>query len=234
MRVRPNSSNGNQKVATVSINEPKKRVHNVFIVDASGSMRGGKYDNAISGLNELLKSIKSDQFTDNTVTIVEFEGTTISNRLFTETKIPDSYKEMGTGGMTPLNTAVGQTIEQLLNARKNSFNVEDKVLINVFTDGEENSSWGKYADPSTLSELIKSVESQGFTVTFQGTKNEVNYAINKLNLKSSNTNVHDNTVKGIKSSFERTANARVMYSKSVSRGEDVTAQFYSKTIEPSK
>lgn len=236
MRVNPDS-NGNVSVAdTVTITPPgtKKRVHNVFIIDASGSMSGSKYNTAISGVNELLKSIAQDQFTENTVTIVEFEERNIKRMLYMESKLPTSYSPMGTGGMTPLNEAVGETCESILNDRNNKFSSEDKVLVNIFTDGDENFSQGKYANKQTLSNFLKELEAVGFTITFQGTQQEVNYAVNVLGMSVSNTSVHDNTAASIQRSFAKTVSARVMYSKSVFADEDVTANFYSKTVEPTE
>jgi uncharacterized protein YegL len=234
MRVTPDSPVGNPTISTSDSSGTKKRIHNVFIIDASGSMAGGKYNNAISGLNELLNSIREDKLTDNTISIVEFEGTLISERVFMSSVLNLDYQPMGTGGYTPLNQAVGETIENILQKRDSSFSEDDKVLINVFTDGGENNSQGKYKNPKALSDLIKKVEAKGFTVTFQGTKTEVAYAVDTLNLDFSNTNVHDNTMRGIADSFHKTVSARVMYSKAVFNDEDVKAQFYSKTVEPKK
>ena len=61
----------------------------------------------------------------------------------------------------------------IFNERNNNFNVDDKVLVNIFTDGGNNNSWGKYSSDSFLSEYLKNLETEGFTVTFQGTKQEV-------------------------------------------------------------
>lgn len=222
---------------TVNIsNGEKARIHNVFIIDASGSMSGSKYKNAINGVNEVLVDIKKDTDTINTVTIVEFEGDTISRRLDMENSnvLPDTYQAMGTGGMTPLNEAVGETLEYILKERNSKFSKEDKVLVNVFTDGEENASHGKYRNGNVLGEFIKSLENDGFTITFMGTQSEVQYAISTLNLMSTNTLVHTNTASSVKMSYDTTLNARKMYSKSVSRGEDVKAAFYSKTVESEK
>ena len=52
---------------TVTDSQSKQQIHNVFIIDASGSMGGGKYERAISGVNELLVSISQDTDTNNTV-----------------------------------------------------------------------------------------------------------------------------------------------------------------------
>jgi len=220
--------------ATVNVvvgdSQSKPTIHNVFIVDASGSMSGGKYNNAMIGLNELRNSIKNDTNTNNTLTIVEFEDTNIKTRLDFVTTIPDHYNGMGTGGMTPLNQAVGETLERTFKKRKDSFNEEDKVLVSIFTDGGENSSMGKYANSTVLASFIKELEAKGFTITFIGTKEEVNYAINTLNMKASNTLVHNNTSADVARSFSRTVTARESYSKSVSLGEVVTENFYTKSV----
>lgn len=231
MRVNPDSKN--VSIADTS-NGTKKRVHNVFLIDASGSMRGGKYSTALMGVNELLQSIAKDQFTDNTITIVEFHDSSIERRIYMDSKFPTSYVGIGADGGTPLNQAIGETCEGVLNDRNNNFSSEDKVLVNVFTDGEENNSRGKYADQYSLSKFLKELESVGFTITFQGTQNEVNYAISHLGMSVTNTSVHDNSTRGIAASFARTASARVMYSKSVSQDEVVTNNFYSKTVEPTE
>ena len=234
MRVNPDSNGKTSVSNTVTITPPqtKKRVHNVFIIDASGSMAyGGRYTTAISGVNELLKSISEDHFTDNTVTVVEFEGTRVQKILFMVTDLPKHYKEMGTGGQTPLNQAIGETCEAVLEKRNSSFSKEDKVLVNIFTDGEENNSRGKYADKDVLSAYLKSLELDGFTITFQGTQSEVNYAIKTLHMNASNTSVHDNSLQSIQRSFASTISSRVNYSKSVSRGEEVTANFYTKSVQ---
>ena len=219
-------------VAVVSTtNGDKAKIHNVFIIDASGSMSGGKYENAISGVNELLNDITKDVDTDNNVMIVEFEGDTIKTRLDLGQEIPSNYKGMGTGGMTPLNQAIGQTLEYVEKKRKSNYNVNDKVLVSIFTDGGENSSSGKYRSSGVLSSYIKKLENEGFTVTFIGTQEEVNYAVNVLAMAATNTLVHTNTAESVKMSFDRTVMSRKAYSKSVSRGEDVKENFYTKTLE---
>ncbi len=221
----------------VKTNNKKSRIHNVFIVDASGSMDGPKYVNAIEGVNEVLSDIKKDADTENTVTVIEFEGSRIMRLLDLTSTIPEKYSGMGCGGYTPLNQAVGETLEYIFSERNSRFSETDKVLVNVFTDGGENSSRGKFSGTkgqTLLGELIKNLETQGFTVTFMGTNSEVNYAINTLNLSASNTLVHANTANSIKMSYGRTRSARVAFSKSVSRGEEVTKDFYTKTVEEEK
>jgi len=234
MRVNPDS-NGTASISnavTITPPQAKKRVHNVFLIDASGSMQGSRYNTAISGVNELLQSISADQFTDNTLTIVEFHDNSVERRIFMDSKIPTNYIGRGANGGTPLNQAVGETCEGVRDARNLKFSKEDKVLVNIFTDGEENNSHGIYANASVLSNFLKELESDGFTITFQGTKNEVNYAVNVLRMSASNTSVHDNSAASIKMSFANTVSARMKYSKSVSNDEVVTQNFYTKAVEP--
>ena len=217
-------------VVVTTKNDTKPRIHNVFIVDASGSMYGQKYDNAINGVNELLKSIISDTETENNVMIVEFEDSNIERRLSLNERIPTKYNGMGTGGMTPLNQAIGETLEYVETIRKEDYDVNDKVLVSIFTDGGENSSIGKYSNSTYLGNYIKELEVLGFTITFIGTQNEVNYAIQTLSMDPTNTLVHMNTAASIKDSFNKTVMARSVYSKSVAKGEDVKAEFYTKTL----
>jgi Mg-chelatase subunit ChlD len=232
--------NRNEQLTTITVQQPtdtkKPRILNIFLIDASQSMNSyGRYTNALLGVNTMLADIKKDEFTENYVQIIEFEDTNITTTLHLTKDFPASYTGKGIGGWTPLNQAVGETLEKIIVTRKNDFDVNDKILVSVLTDGEENYSSGKWSKHNgggqLLGKLIKELESQGVTVTFMGAKNEVNYAINTLNLKSSNTLVHDNTGKGILDSYERTVTARQLYSKSVSRGEDVKESFYTKTLE---
>jgi len=232
--MRVNGTLRNEKITDIS--EPvvnsgtKARIHNVFIIDASGSMSGDKYITAISGVNELLKSIISDIDTDNNAMVVEFEGDTIARRLELNDKIPTSYLGKGTGGMTPLNQAIGETLKYVYEKRKKDYSENDKVLVNIFTDGGENSSSGPFANSKNLSKYIKELENEGFTITFVGTQYEVEYAINTLSMNMTNTLVHNNTSSDISRAFGDTVLARTRYSKTVSAGGDVTRQFYTKTI----
>jgi|ERR1044072_4479138 uncharacterized protein YegL len=235
MRVTDVKRNENLTTITVQAPTTKPKIFNVFILDASGSMggwvHGSRYKTAISGLNELLVNIKQDQDSENYTMIVEFEARNIRTTLPLTKTPPETYAGMGCGGDTPLNQAVGETIEAIVATRLKDFSINDKILINVFTDGGENASRGKYANANFLGDYIKSLESEGVTVTFMGTQSEVNYAINRLNLKASNTLAHDNTSRGIKMSFDRTVKARAAYSKSVASGQDVTEAFYTKSID---
>ena len=208
--------------------EPVKKstIHNVFIMDASGSMYGDKYDNGIKGIRELIESIKNDKLTDNTVTFIEFAHDVGSTKthFFLAKDCSYAFLPRGANGGTPLYRVLGATIEKLLKAPE--INKDDKVLLNIVTDGDDTNGFGDYTNlPLTLRKVQ---EENNFTITFVGTKSDVNRSIKKLNLDESNTLVHNNAGSGIKEAFNQTISSRTMYSSNVSKGIDVSVGFYKK------
>ena len=199
-------------------------VHNVNILDGSGSMAGSKYDNACAGIRLDFETCKNEGF--KSFTFVEFNngGDITTHHFMSDFNV--ALKFNGTRGGTPLYQTIGETLERLLNEVPK----EDKVLVKIFTDGEENESRGKYANPSALKALIATCESRGFTITFIGTKDDTAYIVRHLNIDVSNTLVHDNTGEGVKMSFQTQAFATTQYRKSLEEGEDVSRGFYSKVL----
>src|SRR5437867_1005534 len=86
-----------------------KTVHNVHILDASGSMtQNNKYSMALKGINEDIQNLKKDTSeVRSTLTIVEFEGKNIKTHfLAKELDYINKFEGDGTGGWTPLNQAI--------------------------------------------------------------------------------------------------------------------------------
>lgn len=225
-----------------AISTPKKEVsskryviHNVNILDASGSMAGGKYNNAIEGIRIELDELSKDTAVDYTVSLIEFHsslpGNCYTHKFMAKIDELKNFKPKGTGGLTPLYQTIGETIDRLLKVVKE----DDRVLIKIFTDGGENASHGKYASKKALFELIKKVQKdKGFTVTFVGTNIDVHTVITDLGIDRSNTLVHDNTERGIKMSFMASTSSTKKYSKSVAGGasaSELSRGFYTKTVE---
>lgn len=217
-------------------------VHNVHILDSSGSMSGGKYNNAIEGINaDIIQSQTVAATTPgltSTMTIVEFSGTgSAKEHMFMQPiNTAGRFSSQNMEHQTALYETMGQTIEKLLSRKQK----EDKVLLKIFTDGEENDSRGKYAPiggasrqklSPTLANLIKSVQdNDNFTVTFVGTANDTKAMIRNLNVDASNTLIHDNTPESVKMSFNKSLSATTQYFALASRGEDVSKGFYSKSV----
>lgn len=206
---------------------PIPTIHNVHILDASGSMAGPKLRNAIAGINGEITELQRDTTANYTQTIVDFSYPyDIVTHMY---KVPiASCKTFNTRdrGTTALNQAVGETLQRLLADNKN----DEKVLVKIFTDGGENNSTGTFKDPKNLSELIKECEGKGFTVTFVGTENDVKIVVRDLGIFASNTLTHDNTARGVQASYTASAGATMSYAKKVLRKESVTENFFSKKV----
>lgn len=208
---------------------PKPTIHNVFVLDASGSMSGSKYKNGMAGIMALINSIREDKLTNNTITVIELTTNAPDRVSYTHCYLDKDFSECKftrANGGTPLYKALGKIIDTLL--LDPSIKSTDKVLLNVTTDGDDTEGFGEYPN---LPQLIKKIQKDNnFTVTFIGTVQDVNSIKGKLSLDESNVLVHDNTGKGIEIAYIKTVSARETYSNNVAEGKDVTLGFYKKLI----
>lgn len=228
------------------IEQPKKIkvsgiIHNVHILDSSYSMKtNNKYNNAIEGINSDINNIReeSKKFSNikSTISLVEFSS--FDQIMFRNWLVPIEKDILITknliGRDTALYQTIGETIEKLLNNKEK----EDKVLLKIFTDGQENGSKGKYASTGfgkycpTLANLIKKVEKEdNFTITFVGTPRDTTNIASSLSIDLSNTLSYDNTGAGVRRSFEKTIEATQSYYSGASAREDVSKGFYTKTAK---
>jgi hypothetical protein len=210
-------------------NSKKHTVHNVHILDASGSMdSGGKFKNALLGINQEVEALKADKAVNYTQTIVDFSYSQDIKIHYWKENL-DNVKQLRgtTRGSTALNETIGFVLSKLLGETKKT----DKVLVKIFTDGGENDSKGKYASNNAVAKLIEECEGKGFTITFVGTDYDTKQVINKLKIRESNTLVHDNTGAGVTRSFTKSIQATTMYSAKLQAGEDVLDGFYKETGE---
>lgn len=200
---------------TMVSQNPNVKLHKVVLLDCSGSMQGAKYDVAELGVKQDYEACKGE-FAD--YLLVEFS---IDKReqLHDFTK-PLLFRPYFSG------TALYKTIHEVFNALLKNTPKEDKVLIQVFTDGQDEHS-ASYRDYAKRA--IEKCNSIGWTVTFVGTKHDVAFVQANLSIDSTNTLVHDNTAKGVATSFEVYRGATETYSKNVSKGIDVTSGFFKNT-----
>jgi Mg-chelatase subunit ChlD len=150
---------------------PTKRVHNLIIVDESGSMSIIRKQ-AFTGMNETLQTVRQMQkkFPDQVqfVTLLTFDSghTTWHYDDTPALKTRDlSWKAYNPGGGTPLYDAIGKGISKV-NAQ---IEEGDHVLVTIITDGEENSSeeWTL----KMVRTMIEKLKKQGWTFTLIGTDN---------------------------------------------------------------
>lgn len=225
-------SGESSKMSKKSEDKSTKRytVHNVNILDASGSMAGSKYKNGIEAINSELKNLKeSDLGVDYTCTVIEFDDRSVDTHYFmTSIEEVKPFEGRGALGMTPLYQTIGETIEKLLLKVKPN----DRVIMTITTDGAENKSRGKWANAQALRELMEKVKNENnFTITFMGTDADVNFMINNMGISKGNTLAHKNTGDSIKKVYKSKFESMVSYSKDVSRGLAVTDSFFKNTSE---
>lgn len=200
----------------------KKRpvIHVIDIIDKSGSMSGSKDNAAVKGINlGVSQLLKDTAEVDYTYTLCDFSDDIIFRNIASPL-IDVAYLGTGTRGCTALYDAIGESIRKIDSLKKS----EDKVLVNIYTDGQENSS--KRFKVGDISSLIEDLSKVGWTFTFIGTQQDVNYAQHNLKFHKSNTLVHDNTGAGMEKAFTTNSVSRSVYSSKVSAGEDVSLGFY--------
>ena len=195
-------------------------IHVVDVVDKSGSMSGSKDSASVKGVNSGVDSLVNDTSDVHyTYTLCDFAD----DVLFRNVTAPlNEVKPLKTGtrGSTALFDAIGQSVEVV----KPNIKPNDKVLVNIYTDGQENCS--RKFNAGAINTLIKSLSEQGWTFTFIGTDADVRYVQNNLSVAESNTLVHDNTAEGLEKAFATNSRSRSVYSAKVSAGEDVSVGFY--------
>ncbi len=160
-------------------NEMKtKRVHNLIIVDESGSMSIIRRQ-AFTGMNETLQTVRQmqEKFPDQEqrVTLVTFDtGHTTwhyDNQPASATK-DLTWEAYNPCGGTPLYDAMGMAISKVKTAIEQSGAQAadgDHVLVTVITDGEENSS--REWTLKTIRAMIEQLKKQHWTFTLIGTDN---------------------------------------------------------------
>ena len=208
--------------------EAKHQVHNLIILDESGSMESIK-PTIINGFNELVQSIKGiqKQFPEQEhfISIISFNGfgnkimhfidpVSKLNTIDSSNYIPES--------MTPLYDAIGfglSKLEQhLVNQEKYN------VLVTVLTDGEENAS--KEYSVLAIKNKIDELSEGNWTFTYIGTDHDVEKMASSLSIK--NTMKYDKNEEGINSMFEEEFQGRVQFSMNVREGKNFKENYFKK------
>jgi len=160
-------------------------VHNLIIVDESGSMHS-IYDETLSSLNQTLDGIRRTQKENpeqhQYVTLVTFEGEGTHGVKCRYDRKPIekighlSTKDYAPLGCTPLFDAMGLSINKL---RKN-INDNDAVLVTIITDGYENSS-RKYSG-AAIKELVATQKAKGWTFAYIGANQDAIEVAQSMNI----------------------------------------------------
>lgn len=122
----------------------KTTVHNLIIVDASGSM-SSIYDQALAGINETIKTIKNVRNSNSDVnqylTLLSFaNGGEELQYVYKHENIENvslvTKRDYQLRGCTALYDAIGESVSKL----RKHVGAEDKALVTIITDGYENDS----------------------------------------------------------------------------------------------
>lgn len=213
--------------------EKKHQVHNLIILDESGSM-GSIKEFIISGFNELVQTIHGieQQYPEQEhfISFVTFNGMGRKVLHFREPaarlgKLEGSKYQPNS--MTPLYDAMGDSINRLKQEleKESDYN----VLVTILTDGEENAS--KEYNGDAIKKLVEEMKLSGWTFTYIGTDHD----IEKFAASISITNVmyFKKDLRGVNDMFEKERHARAMYSNKIRNKENTDNDFYSPE-EPKK
>lgn len=206
--------------------EKKHQVHNLIILDESGSMEPIK-ETIIQGFNELVQTIKGieQQFPEQEHLISFISFNSLEQKLLhfmdPTNKLnpidPNSYMP---NSSTPLYDAMGYSINKLKRSLENQ--TDYNVLVTILTDGEENAS--KEFSGSNIKMLIEELKLKGWTFTYIGTDHDVERVAFSLSIN--NAMMFNKNEAGIKDMFKKEGAARRNYSNKIRMKEDIIANYF--------
>ena len=201
-------------------------IHIVHILDSSGSMfdygREHKFDKSAKGIMQEINSFKERKDANYVVSVYEF-----SNSLDCLIDSEDIFniidiKWLRMKRTTHLNDTIGTVLTKLIKDNDTSI----KVLVKVFTDGED---VGSNTSILHASKIINSLP-DNITFTFVAAEGDKSY-ISQYEIEESNLLFHNNTSKGVEDSFNTSFLATSTYITKVKQGENVVRGFYKNIIK---
>lgn len=206
--------------------ETKHQVHNLIILDESGSM-GSIKQPTIQGFNEIVQTVKGIENRhpeqEHFITLITFNGIRQKLIHFMDpvTKLEEidssSYKP---DASTPLFDALGFGINKLRQALSDQ--KDYNVLVTVLTDGEENAS--REFSGMDIKKTIEELRLQRWTFTYIGTDHDVEKMAASISIN--NTMKFDKNAPEMKRMFAREMDARSFYFDKISRNEETESDFY--------
>ena len=206
--------------------ETKHQVHNLVILDESGSMESIK-KTIIQGFNEIVQTVKgiAKEYPEQEhfISLVSFNG--IGNKILHYIDpveklelIDDSrYKP---DASTPLYDAMGFSFAKLKQVLENI--KEYNVLVTILTDGEENAS--KEYTGLTIKKLIEELKLNRWTFTYIGADHDVEKFA--MSISITNTMIFQKNEADMKDMFSKEKSARERYSEKIRRNEQTNTNFY--------
>ena len=213
--------------------ETKHQVHNLIILDESGSMESIK-KTIIQGFNEIVQTVKGieKEFPEQEhfISLVTFNG--FGNKILhfvdPASKLEQiDEKRYQPNASTPLYDAMGFSFAKL---RQVVENVTDyNVLVTILTDGEENAS--KEYTGIAIKKLIEELKLKRWTFTYIGADHDVEKFAASISI--TNTIHFEKNEANMKAMFVKENSSRTNYSQKIREKKDTTDDFYENN-EPKK
>lgn len=193
-----------------------KRIINLIILDASGSMES-IYNQALSGVNETIQTIRIAQNDhpelQQSITLTSFNsGKDYLKVKYSVTPINEvneiTKEDYVTCGCTALYDAMGEMISEL----KRKITEEDRVLVTVITDGYENAS--VHWSGRQIKSLVEELRHEGWTFTYIGANQDVEAVAGSMGIR--NTLAFETTEEATKAMFEIDRLSRLLHMKGMS------------------
>lgn len=233
-----------------------------FLLDSSGSM-SGKVKSVIEGFNELIAQGKDDFKKTGVITkeVVAFFGGP-ANSGWGSQPDTDQYANfyrphygvcdrlfLAASGMVGMNGAVGYSADlgntalwestakliQQLEAHEQA-NPGAKVILTIFTDGDENSSSAEWKNGVKIKAIIEAKQAQGWVITFMGAgdKDYVTRVATSVGIFASNSMHYANSSAGTTVTMDAMKMSRSNYTSNVSKGTSSNIGFFVQEPENKK
>ena len=185
-----------------------KRIINLIILDASGSMES-IYNQALSGTNETIQTIRIGQKDhpelQQCLTLASFNSGKDYLKVKYSVAPIDEVKEITKEdyvacGCTALYDAMGEMISEL----KRKLTPEDRVLVTVITDGYENAS--EHWSGPQIKSLVEELRHEGWTFTYIGANQDVEAVAGSMGIR--NSMVFEETEEGTAKMYKRDSISR--------------------------
>ena len=200
--------------------ETKHQVHNLILLDESGSMTSIK-NTIIQGFNELVQTVKGIALQypeqEHLISFFTFNGLGIKTLHFCEPveKLSEiDEKKYQPDAMTPLYDAMGFSFVKL---RKELESITDfNVLVTILTDGEENSS--REYSGEAIKRLVEELSQQRWTFTYIGADHDVERVAAGIHID--NTLRFNKTKEGTRTMFLQDRKSRIRWYTKMSDAHD--------------
>ena len=206
--------------------ETKHQVHNLIILDESGSM-GSIKKTIIQGFNEIVQTVKGIEQDfpeqEHFISLVTFNGRGQKVLHFADpvNKLePIDEKRYQPDASTPLYDALGFSFAKLQRVveKLTDFN----VLVTILTDGEENAS--KEYTGVAIKKLIEELKLSRWTFTYIGADHDVERFATSISI--TNTMTFQKNDEDMKMMFAKERSSREFYSRNIREKKDTTNDFY--------